>query len=69
MISITDPENRFMKNKKGRIKLSYNPQLMVGKEGIILANDLTQNPIDTVQLQPQVHQTEENLRGLPENIV
>ena len=67
-VSITDPESRFMKNKKGRIELSYNPQITVDKEGFILANDITQNPTDTAQLQPQVLQTEENLGGLPERV-
>ena len=28
-VSITDPESRFMKNKKGRIELSYSPQITV----------------------------------------
>jgi len=65
-VSITDPESRFMKNKKGRIELSYNPQITVDKKGFVLANDVTQSPIDTAQLQPQVLQTEENLGKLPE---
>ena len=67
-VSITDPESRFMKNKKGRIELSYNPQITVDKEGFIIANDITQSPVDTGQLQPQVLQTEENLGGLPERV-
>lgn len=65
-VSITDPESRFMKNKKGRIELSYSPQITVDKKGFIIANDVTQSPVDTGQLQPQVLQTEENLGGLPE---
>src|SRR3989337_295012 len=36
-VSITDPESRFMKNKKGKIELSYNPQLTVDKGGFIIA--------------------------------
>jgi transposase len=67
-VSVTDPESRFMKSKKGRIELSYNPQVTVDKEGFILANDVTQSPTDTAQLQPQVIQTEENLGGLPEDV-
>jgi transposase len=67
-VSITDPESRFMKNKKGRIELSYNPQITVDKKGFVLANDVTQSPIDTAQLQPQVLQTEENLGKFPENV-
>jgi len=68
-VSITDPESRFMKNKKGRIDLSHNPQITVDKKGFVLANDVTQSPIDTAQLQPQVlrqRRTSENsLNVLP----
>lgn len=68
-ISITDPESRFMKNKKGRIELSYNPQITVDKKGFVLANDVGQNAHDAGQLQPQVLQAEENLGKLPEQVV
>ncbi len=57
-----------MKNKKGRIELSYSPQITVDKEGFILANDVTQSPVDTGQLQPQVFQTEENVGRMPEGV-
>lgn len=67
-VSITDPESRFMKNKKGRIELSYNPQLTVDKEGFVLANEVCQSASDTTQLQPQVIQTEENPGGFPERV-
>ncbi len=64
-ISLTDGDSRFMKNKKGKIELSYNVQITVGKNGIILANDVCQDPNDLYQLQPQVNMTEENLGTLP----
>jgi len=64
-VSITDPESRFMKNKKGRVELSYNPQLTVDKKGFVLANDVCQSAHDGGQLKPQVLQVEENLVGLP----
>jgi transposase len=67
-VSITDPESRFMKNKKGRIELSYNPQITVDKQGFVIANDVCQSAHDAGQLEPQVLQTEENLGGLPEDI-
>jgi transposase len=67
-VSITDPESRFMKNKKGRIELSYNPQITVDKKGFVLANDVTQSAHDAGQLQPQVLQAEENLGKLPEDV-
>ena len=34
-VSTTDPDSRFMKNKKGRIELSYNPQVTVDKGGLL----------------------------------
>ncbi len=67
-ISITDPESRFMKNKKGRIELSYNPQMTVDKQGFVIANDVCQSAHDAGQLEPQVLQTEENLGELPEHV-
>jgi transposase len=65
-VSLTDPGSRFMKNAKGKIELSYNPQVTVDRGGYILANDVGQNASDAWHLQPQVRQTEENLGGLPE---
>ncbi len=67
-VSTTDPDSRFMKNKKGRIELSYNPQVTVDKGGFIVANDVGQNAADVGELQPQVKQTAENLGALPEKI-
>ena len=64
-VGMTDPQSRFMKNKKGRIELSYNPHRTVHKKGFVLANDVSRNAHDAEQLQPQVHQTEENLEKLP----
>jgi transposase len=66
-VSITDPEARFMKNKKERIELSYNPQITVDHDsGIIIANDVTQDCTDHAQLEPQVNSTLENVGELPE---
>jgi transposase len=64
LVSTTDPDSRFMKNKKGRIELSYNCQVTTEKRGFIVANDISQGANDTDQLKPQVKQTEENLGGL-----
>jgi len=66
-VSITDPESRFMENKKKRNELSYNPQITVDHDsGIIVANDVTQDCTDHNQLQPQIEMTEENVDKLPE---
>jgi len=67
-VNLTDPESRFMKNKKGRLELSYNAQITVDKRGIILANDICQDQSDTYQLEPQINQTQENVQTLPEKV-
>jgi DNA-directed RNA polymerase specialized sigma subunit len=65
--SITDPEFRFMENKKKRKELSYNSQITVDHESeLILANDVIPDTTVHNQLQPQVEMTEENLGSLPE---
>lgn len=66
-VSLTDPEARFMKNRKERIELSYNPQITVDHDsGVIVANDVTQDCTDHAQLEPQVNSTLENVGELPE---
>lgn len=66
-ISLTDPEARFMKNKKGRIELSYNPQITADhKTGIIVANDVCKESVDYNQLEPQIELVEENCDKLKE---
>ena len=67
-VNVTDPEGRFMLNKKGRIEVSYNVQITVDKKNFIIANDVSKDIIDVGQLQPQVLQTEQNLGSLPENV-
>jgi transposase len=50
-----------MKNKKGRMELSYNPQITADhKMGIIVANDVCKEPMDNNQLKPQIEHVEEN---------
>jgi len=67
-VNVTDPESRFMINKKGRIESSYNVQITVDKKNFILANDVCNDENDVEQLQPQVLQAEENIGSLPENV-
>jgi len=65
-VSITDPESRFMKNKKQRIELCYNTQITVDHgSGIILANDVVQDCTDHGQLKPQIEQVEMRVGDLP----
>jgi len=66
-VSLSDPECRMMKNKKGFYELDYNTQFSVdSKSQIIVANDVCQENVDTHQLQPQVQMVKENI-GLKEN--
>lgn len=67
-VSTTDPESRFMRNKKGKVELSYNPQVTVERNGFVLANNVSRDSFDTEQLMPQVLQTEENIGELPEGV-
>lgn len=67
-VSTTDPDCRFMRGGKARLRLSYNTQVTVDGNGFILAADVTKDPTDVKQLRPQVNQTKENLETLPENV-
>jgi len=67
VVSWTDPESRFMKNKKGRIEYSYNSQITVESgAGIIVANDVVQEYTDVDQLKPQIENVKENIGKLRE---
>jgi transposase len=66
-VSLTDPESRFMINKKGIIELSYNTQITVDhKLGIIVATDVCQDRADMYQLKPQIELVEVNCGLLKE---
>ena len=61
-VSLSDPECRMMKNKKGVFELDYNPQFTVdSKNQIIIANDVCQDRDDSHQLQPQIKNVRENV--------
>lgn len=61
-VSLSDPECRMMKNKKGFYELDYNAQFTVdSKNQIILANDVCQDGVDSYQLQPQIKSVQENI--------
>jgi len=61
-VSLSDPECRMMKNKKGVFELDYNLQFTVdSKNQIIIANDVCQDRTDTFQLQPQIKNVRENI--------
>jgi transposase len=61
-VSLSDPECRMMKNKKGVFELDYNPQFTVdSKNQIIIANDVCQDRDDSHQLQPQIKNVRKNI--------
>jgi transposase len=56
-----------MKSSKRTLDLTYNAQITVDhKLGIIVANDVSQDRIDTFQLKPQIKLVEENCGLLKE---
>ena len=62
VISINDPDSRFMKNKKGNWEYDYNGQIAVDEyKGIILASYITNNPTDHYELIPLMEQVQQNL--------
>ena len=62
--SFTDPDSRFMMNKKGRTELSYNPQLVTDQNGFIISNDVVQRADDRGQLLSNVRRVEEEFGKL-----
>jgi len=65
--SFTDSDSRFMLNKKSRYELSYNPQLVTDKNGIIISNDVIQRADDRGQLLPNVRRVEQDFGKLPKD--
>ena len=59
----TDPDAVFMKNG-GRIRTSYNGQIAVDENQIIVAAEVTNDPIDIGQLIPMVEQAERRIGPL-----
>jgi transposase len=60
-VSISDPEARAMQTKKRFSELSYNTQISVSKNQIILANDVCQDKHDVKQFVPQIENVKKNI--------
>ena len=60
-VSISDPEARAMQTKKRFSELSYNVQLSVSKNQIIVANEVCQDKHDAHQFIPQIKNIKENI--------
>ncbi len=61
-VSISDPEARMMQTKKKFSELSYNTQLSVSKNQIIISNDICQDKHDAHQFVPQIRNIKENIK-------
>lgn len=61
-VSLTDPECRYMQTKKAFSEPSYNAQLSVSANQIILANDVCQDGHDAHQFIPQMENIKENIK-------
>lgn len=66
--NFTDPESRIMKSKDGFVQ-AYNAQAAVDAQAqIIVAQDVTQSPIDCGQLVPMTDAIEANVGRKPEQL-
>src|SRR6202162_2566924 len=66
--NFADPESRIMKSKDGFVQ-AYNAQIAVDSQAqIIVAQDVTQSPVDSGQLVPMTDAVETNLGRKPDQI-
>jgi hypothetical protein len=66
--NFTDPESRIMKSKDGFVQ-AYNAQIAVDSTAqVIVAQDVTQSPVDSGQLVPITDAVETNLGRKPEQV-
>jgi transposase len=66
--NFTDPQSRIMKSKDGFVQ-AYNVQIAVDAEAqIIVAQDVTQSPVDCAQLLPIIDAIETNLGCKPAQV-
>ena len=69
-ISLTDPDSRWMMDKEGKTGLNYNYQVATDtKNGMIVAQYLTQNPTDHHELLPMAYEIINNLEFKPNVII
>ena len=61
-ISLTDSESRMMKTAKSYTEPSYNAQLSVSRNQIIISNDVCQDGHDAHQFIPQIKNIKENIK-------
>ena len=62
-VNLTDFDARFMKTSDGGIRPSYNGQIAVDKNQIIVAVDICTNADDSPSFQPMIAQSMDNVDG------
>jgi transposase len=63
LVSATDPEARLMKTGEGTIRLCYNAQIVVERNQIIVAADVSRDENDKLLLVPLIEQSQGNLES------
>ena len=58
---IADPDARYMKTSEGGKRLSYNSQIVVDRNQVIVAADVSNNADDSVQFRSMIEQSKNNL--------
>ncbi|OGO05671.1 MAG: hypothetical protein A2Y60_02170, partial [Chloroflexi bacterium RBG_13_54_9] len=59
--NLTDHDARFMKERHGVVRPSYNCQLAVAEGQVIVGADITTRAVDRHELAPMIERTEQNL--------
>jgi transposase len=58
---VADPDARYMKTSEGGKRLSYNSQIVVDRNQIIVAADVSNNADDSVQFRSMIEQSKDNI--------
>jgi len=66
---VADPDSRYMKTSEGGKRLSYNSQIVVDRNQIIVAADVSNNADDSVQFQSMIEQSKRNVPGVIDKVV
>lgn len=61
--AISDPDSRYMKTSEGGKRLSYNSQVVVDRNQVIVASDVSNNADDSVQFKSMMDQSIRMLDG------
>lgn len=61
--TLADPDSRYMKTSEGGKRLSYNSQVVVDRNQVIVASDVSNNADDSVQFKSMMDQSMRMLNG------